>query len=41
MNMTDTQIILQGVIKMMKYFPLVVPCMIVGLAYISVDEREV
>ena len=38
--MTDTQIVLQGFIKMIKNFLPVVVIFIVGLAYISADERR-
>lgn len=38
--MTDAQIILQGVIKMMKFFPLLVPTIVLGLAVLAVDERR-
>lgn len=37
--MTDTQIVLQGFIKMIKNFLPVVIIFILGLAYISADER--
>ena len=39
--MTDTQIFLQVLWKVTKYFPLVPLVAIVGLTYISVDERRV
>jgi putative Mn2+ efflux pump MntP len=38
--MTDTQIVLAGFIKMIKNFLPVVMIFIVGLAYISTDERR-
>ena len=37
--MTDLQIILQASIRTIKYFPLVLPTVIIGLAVLTVEER--
>lgn len=38
--MTDLQIILQASIRTIKYFPLVLPTVIIGLAVLTVEEKE-
>ncbi len=38
--MSDTQIFLQVIWKVTKYFPLVPLVAIVGLAWLSIDERR-
>jgi len=37
--MSDAVIIYKAIIKMMKFFPLVVPTIILGLVVLAIDER--
>lgn len=39
--MNNLRILVQATIKTIKYFPLVFPATIVGLAVLAVGEREV
>lgn len=36
----EIKIILQATVKTIKYFPLVLPILIIGLAVLAVDERR-
>lgn len=38
--MTKLQILFQAILKTIKYFPLVLPTVIIGLAVLAVEERR-